>query len=598
MPSHPTSDHARSESPRGSGRGWFRLGLLGVLALAVGGSTLAVTSRSLERTTTDYAFFNPLIDVKAMLSEYFVEDLDDEALQQAAIEGMIEAVGDPYTVYVPPTDRDDFERTLTGEYAGIGAEVIMRDGVFTIVSPLDDSPALKSGLQADDRVLEIDGVSTEGESVDANIDRVLGTPGTPVTLTIQRGTDEPFEVEVVRDRIKTRAVRGVARNADGEWQYLIDDERRIAFVRLSQFTPGSGQELRDVLVSLGGNTPATEGGLGGLVLDLRWNPGGLLNEAITMADLFLDEGVIVSTRGRAYEDQTAQAKPGDTLANFPLVILINGQSASASEVLSGALDENGRAVVVGTRSFGKGSVQSVRALPSLPGAQLKMTEQGYYLPSGRSLHRRDDSAVWGVDPTNGYFVPLTEEQTIELVRVRRDQDVLRTGEDASDGDLSTPEAIAEVLADPQLAVAIEALDEWIDRGERPVREGDAQAQAAADALQGAELTRSRLLRELERLDRRIDAISTAADLSDVDRSEYDLWDDETVVEGGELIVRDAEGNEVTRLRITGENLERWLIDAGVEPVVEQGPEPTGLSTPGGEPEGEPAGVSEPAGAGG
>ncbi len=523
-----------------------------ILGIAVVGSTLAIAQRS-----TDFRFFDPLIDVKNIITKYAVEEPDPDALQRGAIEGMIETLDDPYAVYVPPQMSDEFEKDLTGEYVGIGAEVNMVDGVFTIITPMEDSPAFHAGVLAGDKVVAIDGEPTEGLSIDECINKLLGEEGTDVVVTVERETGATLDITITRGHIKSRSVRGFRRIDDaGSWDYLLDPERRIGYIRVSQFTPNTADELEQALDTL----DASGGSFGGLIIDLRWNPGGLLDQAIRIADMFLEEGVIVSTKGRAYEERVARAAGPGTLPGFPVVCIINGQSASASEVLTGALVENDRAVAVGTRSFGKGSVQSVHPIGgSATGASLKLTEQRYYLPSGRSLQRTDGSAEWGVDPD--YFVPLDDDQMAELARIRRQTEIIgRTEASETHAD---PDWIREHMADPQLAAALDAIQRRVDTGDWPER--DPQATHAAietEELARLALARDRLRRELRRIERRAEAIRTGAPDARVGR---DLWPDETPTEGGTLEVRDAEGRLVATLRITGPDLERWLIDADVEP---------------------------------
>lgn len=538
------------------------------LAVAVVGSAVAIGNR-----TDDYRFFDPLIDVKDMIDRYYVEEVDQEALQRAAIDGMLEVLGDPYTVYVPPVEQRDFDKGLTGEYVGIGAEVNKPGDPLVIITPMDGSPAWRAGIMAGDEITHIDGEPTKDMTVDDCVDRLMGTPGTPVEVTVDRD-GETLDITIVRNRIKVQAVKGVHREPgdDGAWRYLIDPNRNIAYIRLTQFTPGCAAEVLRAIQSAreeAGLAPNEQ--LGGLVLDLRWNPGGLLDEAIRIADLFLEDGTIVSTRGRAYPEQSASAREEGTLPNFPMTVLINGQSASASEVLSGALVENGRAVAVGERTFGKGSVQSVKTLSGEAGV-IKMTEQAYYLPSGRNIHRLDDSPTWGVDPSEGYYVPMTREQVLESWRVRREQEILRGPEIDADPETEPenwgdPDWVLGHLSDPQMAGAVNALVTRIETGGwTPITDESNDLSIDQEQLLAATRQRERLLRELERVDRRIEAIATVVDDDESVAEELDLWPDEAEIAGGQLIVRNASGEEVARLTITGQNLERWLIDAGVEPV--------------------------------
>lgn len=538
------------------------LPLIGILGVAVVGSTIAVATNAIRITDDQYSFFDPIVDVSTLINALYVEEADIEAMQRGAIEGMLEELNDPYTTFVPTRDTKDFSKDLTGEYVGIGAEVQIRDGWLTISSPLDGSPAWKAGVMADDRVVEIDGESTEGLTIDESIDLLTGEPNTTVTVTVERGA-ETLKIDIVRDHIKVQAVKGFMREGgDGEWMHLIDPSAGIGYIRLTQFTPGCAQEVKDAIE----HTKRELGGdLNGLVLDLRFNPGGLLDEAIEIADLFIEEGTIVSTKGRVFEEEADRATPEGTITDLPLLVMVNGQSASASEVLSGALSDHGRAVILGTRSFGKGSVQTVRPLESGAGV-LKITEQYYYLPSGRLLHRRDDSTVWGVDPTSGYFVPVTTDETIEMLRARREQEIIEQNDDAEQVDLRDTQAVLDELSDPQLSAAIRVMQHRIATGEfEPVgieaNEPDDVALAELNTLRAQE---ERLLRELARLDKRMQAAEQEVPTEIIANDPRDFWDDETNLEGGELVVRDAEGNIVTTLRITGNSLEAWLVDADVE----------------------------------
>lgn len=536
-------------------RSVYELSLVGILGIAVVGSTLAVARRG-----GDYKFFDPLVDVKRIITDRYVDKVDEKALQNGAIQGMLETLNDPYTVYVPAAEKANFDKELTGEYVGIGAQVDQKDGWLIIVTPLEDSPAYKAGLMANDKVLEIESTSTQGLSIDKCIESLQGQPGTPVKLTIERAGQKQ-QITVTRDRIKTLSVKGFHRDPvdPNKWQYLIDPTRKIAYIRLTQFTPQCAKLIYEALESVN----ASSGDLKGLVLDLRWNPGGLLNEAVSIADLFLEDGVIVSTRGRTVAEVVEKAHKEGTYPNFPIAVLVNNSSASASEVLSGALVENNRAIVVGTRTFGKGSVQGVLNIASADGAELKFTEQGYYLPSGRSITRKDDKAQWGVDPTRGFYVPMTDPELIEMLKVRRELEVIRPGDAQAEQRWSDADWILTTLKDKQLAAAVRAVQAKVDSGEwkstgldgvsdKGVQVGEAQRLITA---------RDRLERELARLDRRITAVETG--VSDV-KTGTDFWADDLDLSGGTLEVRDKSGKVVTTLQITGNNLERWLIDADVK----------------------------------
>lgn len=564
---------------------WFRIGLLGTLMVTAFGATLAI---SLGAGKRDYSFFDPIIDVERLIAQRFVTEPDVKAMQIAAINGMVESLNDPYTIYVPPQETREFTKELTGDFVGIGVQVVVRDGFLTVVTPLEDTPAFKAGLMAEDKIVEIEGQSTLGKTADECIELLTGQPGTPVKLVVERkGTRVPYTI--IRDRIVTKTVKGFHFSGAGSgagagsgsgtvsggaetpatgggegWNYYLDPARKIAYLRFTQFTPTSAVEIEETLVGLG----AREGKLGGLILDLRWNPGGVLDDAIQIADLFLKEGRIVSTKGRSRPEEVATAQAEGTLPEFPLVLLINGGSASASEVLAGALTENNRAIAVGTRTFGKGSVQGVITLPSGAG-QLKLTEQKYYLPSGRSIHRRDSSTTWGVDPTDGYFVPMSDAQIRELLDVRRQEDVIGRGPGTGPGAAgdesrwSDPEWIVSRLKDPQLAAALKAAQGRVDSGSwtptgQPLPQG---AATASQDLERLVQLRERMERELARVDRRIEALEEGGATAAAPTELLPAGVDPT---GGRLEVFDKSGKPIATLNVTGADLERWLQQAPLE----------------------------------
>lgn len=538
------------------------LPLIGILGVAVVGSTIALATSVMRQSGDQYTFFDPIVDVSTLINALYVEEPDTEALQRGAIEGMIEELNDPYTTFVPRLDTERFSKDLTGEYVGIGAEVIIRDGWLTISSPLDGSPAWKAGVMADDRVVAVDGKSTKGLTIDQSIDLLTGQPKTKVVITVERGT-ESLDIEIERDHIKVQAVKGFMREGgDGQWQHIIDRSAGIAYIRLTQFTPGCAREVKDAIEE---SKRELGGELGGLILDLRFNPGGLLDEAVEIADLFIAEGTIVSTKGRVFKEESVEASREGTITDLPLVVIVNGQSASASEVLSGALSDHGRAVILGSRSFGKGSVQTVRPLESGAGV-LKITEQYYYLPSGRLLHRRDDSTQWGVDPSAGYFVPLSNDQTLDMLRARREQEIISHNDASEQTDLTDTQAVLTALRDPQLRASVGVMQHRVVAGAfEPVGiESNAPGDVALAELNAMRAQEERLLRELARLDKRLQAAEQNVPADIIADNPRDFWSDDTDIEGGELIVRDKDGNIVATLNITGNGLENWLVDADVE----------------------------------
>lgn len=569
-----------------------------ILASALLVGSLTVLGVSIPRAIADrsekYAWWDTMTDVVSLVDQHFLREPDRDAMQLAAIQGMLESLNDPYTVYIPPAAERDFDRDIRGTYVGIGAEVVGEDGFLRIVSPLDDSPAYEAGIEADDVVVGVNGESVFNQTADEIIDKLLGTPNTGVVLTLEREGaaenwprgakpatvaaavgDAPgpraghsrFDLDIVRRPIKAATVKGLHREGD-QWHYFADPVRRIAYVRITQFTDTTVDALADACRQL------VADGLGGLILDLRFNTGGSLGAAIGMADLFLPEGTIVSTKGRTGPEERAVAHEAGTLPDFPMVVLTNSGSASASEIVAGALADNGRAVILGERTFGKGVVQSVIRLPSGKG-QLKITEQYYYLPSGRCLHREDDSTVWGVDPTVGFYVPMTTAENRDMWRVRRDEEVLRThrraGDDSEDR-WSDPQWILDHLKDKQLAAAVEAIAIMIDTGDwTPTGETITDDTYKNIALRDVERRQRLLLRELERTQARVDALSGGEPIAT-----RDLFPDDIDLTNGTVLIRDAKGNVIATLKITDADLERWLIDAPVEPEAATTPvEPQG-----------------------
>lgn len=447
----------------------------------------------------DLEWFDPLIDVRGMVLEDFVEQPDPEKMRNAAISSMLETLDDPYTIWIPPADEEDFEKQMRGSYVGIGAEIVIADDRLNIVTPLENSPAMEAGIKAGDVVMKIAGEDTLGLSSSECIDRLLGEEGTPVELVVRHLDGEEETVEVIRRRIRTRTVKGIERDGQ-DWIHMLDPEEKIGYIRLTQFTERTAQELREVVNGLEAD------GVKGLILDLRFNGGGTLDGAIDVSDLFLKRGAIVSVRDRRGQGRawTAQADPEDV--DIPMVVLVNESSASASEIVAGALQENGRAKVLGERTFGKGSVQQVRPLPNGQGT-LKMTTARYYLPSGRNIDRGGDNQLWGVDPDPGFAMDLSGSEYSDLYQARRDYEIIVDKEASQHGRWNDPDWIETEMKDPQLAAALKTLehrinrDDWLEVG----------GVSDAGAIRSAELIdqvayRDRLLEELVEATNRINEL--------------------------------------------------------------------------------------------
>ena len=306
-------------------------------------------------------------EIFAKIKNDYVESIDDKTLLSNAIHGMLAGL-DPHSAYLEPEDYKQLRQGTTGEFGGLGIEVGMEDGFVKVISPIDDTPASRAGVEAGDLVIRLDDTPVKGMTLAQAVKLMRGKPGTDITLTVVRkGRDGPFKIVITRDVIKVRSVRS---------RILEDD---FGYVRITQFQTHTGESLREALSKL-----KTDRTLKGLVLDLRNNPGGVLSAAVSVSDAFLKDGIIVYTDGRLDNSKLKfNAKPTDILDGAPLVVLINGGSASASEIVAGALQDHKRAIIMGEKSFGKGSVQTI--LPMENGSALKLTTARYFTPSGRSI---------------------------------------------------------------------------------------------------------------------------------------------------------------------------------------------------------------------
>ena len=315
-------------------------------------------------------------EVFAKIKKDYVENVEDGTLLENAIKGMLEGL-DPHSSYLDEDAYLDLQEGTSGEFGGLGIEVGMEDGFIKVISPIDDTPAQKAGMQSGDLVIRLDETPVKGLSLNDAVTRMRGEPGTDITLTILReGEDKPLKITITRDVIKVKSVRT---------QTL---EPGFGYLRISHFQSRTAEDARAGLLQL---KQDNNGNLNGLILDLRNNPGGILSAAVGISDLFLDKGLIVYTEGRIDDSRLKfNAKPADILDNAPMVVLVNAGSASASEIVAGALQDHKRAIIMGQKTFGKGSVQTV--LPISNAAALKLTTARYFTPSGRSIQ------VSGIEP--------------------------------------------------------------------------------------------------------------------------------------------------------------------------------------------------------
>jgi carboxyl-terminal processing protease len=353
---------------------------LGAVAGAVATLTLTqphsllIGSAARAAASDTYRELNLFGDVFERVRADYVEKPEDSKLVESAINGMLAGL-DPHSSYMDPKSFRDMQVQTRGEFGGLGIEVTMEDGLVKVVAPIDDTPAAKAGVMANDIITQLDDEAVQGLTLNQAVDKMRGPVNTKIKLTIMRkGSDKPIDVTIMRDVIRVKSVRSHPEGED------------VGYIRITQFneqtTDGLKQAINDLNSQLGADK------IKGWVVDLRNNPGGLLDQAISVSDTFLDKGEIVSTRGRNPEEtQRFNARPGDMTKSKPVILLINGGSASASEIVAGALQDHKRATLVGTRSFGKGSVQTIIPLGAGNGA-LRLTTARYYTPSGRSIQAK------------------------------------------------------------------------------------------------------------------------------------------------------------------------------------------------------------------
>jgi carboxyl-terminal processing protease len=429
----------------------FALGLgvslLGGGAMLSAGSAWAQDEASKPDT---YELLDLFGEVFERIRNDYVEEVEDEDLLEAAIQGMLRNL-DPHSTYLNQKNFQSIRQQTRGEFGGLGIEVTLDEtGYVRVVAPIDDTPAFRAGIQSGDLITELDGVAVQGLTLGEAVEKMRGEVGSDIILTILRGDQEPFKTTVTRDRIKVQSVRHRIEAGD------------IGYLRISSFT---GQTQAGLDKAIAAVKEEAGDGLKGFILDLRSNPGGLLDQAISVSDTFLEKGEVVSTRGRDPENaQRYHATPGDQIDGLPLIVLINGGSASASEIVAGALQDHGRAIILGTQSFGKGSVQTIVPL-SRAGTAIKLTTQRYYTPSGRSIQQK------GISPDI-----LVERARVELLdggqlrseadlrgALTNDQDGAGTETEGADtegtaNDASVDETVeSSNLQDYQLARALDLL---------------------------------------------------------------------------------------------------------------------------------------------
>jgi carboxyl-terminal processing protease len=414
--------------------------LLGIAAVSLLGMAVSYSAPTRERDK-DYELVRLLVDVLHEVRHKYVVDVDpdrERRLVEDMINGGLERL-DPHSQYINPRDYKQFDRQSEGKFGGVGIQVgydRQKGNQLTIISPMAGTPAYEAGVLAGDVILKIDGKATYSMRMSEAVDMIQGEPGSKIVLTLRRdAAKEPLDITVTRAIIKVPSVLGDTRKADNpkEWDFFLDRESRIGYVRLVNFSKNTAAELKAALESL------EKDDVQGFILDMRNNPGGLLRAAVEISDLFLSDGVIVSTKGRNHKDEVYRAKADGTMlqkpaGQVPMAVLVNHYSASAAEIVSAALQDHGRAVVVGERSYGKGSVQNIILLENDTSA-LKLTTASYMRPSGKNIHRfpdkkdfeaaKLDADEWGVKPDKGYEVTVKEQERVDYLLYRSDRDVIR-----------------------------------------------------------------------------------------------------------------------------------------------------------------------------
>jgi len=379
----------------------FLLNIVWVLLFMGGALFLNGNDGDVKADTKEvYKNIEIFADVLRQIEKHYVEPQDPQELIYGAIKGMVRSL-DPHSAFMTKGEHQELMMETKGSFMGIGIEITIKDNILTVVSPIEDTPAYKAGIRAGDKIVAIEDKPTKDMTLMEAVKKIRGPKGTKIKLAIKReGSDKPIEFSITRDVIPLRSVR----------HHLLTPE--IGYVRISNFQSRTAKDLSSALETL-----EKERQLKGLILDLRNNPGGLLSQAISVSDMFLDSGVIVSTKGRSTSQNIeATAHKNNKERNYPVIVLVNGGSASAAEIVAGALKDNKRALVLGTRTFGKGSVQTV--LPLSDGSGLRLTTARYYTPSGKSIQ------LSGIAPDIELeFVPPSEEKDKQARHFMREEDL-------------------------------------------------------------------------------------------------------------------------------------------------------------------------------
>ncbi|MFC1855376.1 S41 family peptidase [Thermodesulfobacteriota bacterium] len=440
-----------------------------IMAFMVIGSLLTSgLGRINAMPTKPYEYLSTFSEVLIMIEKNYVEEVEVDSLVTGAIRGMLRTL-DPHSSYMTPDMFKEMQIETSGSFGGLGIEIGLRDGILTIISPIEDTPAYKAGLQAGDKIVKISGESTKNMTLTDAVKIMRGKRGTPITITISReGLSALKDYTIIRDIIRLKSVKGKA----------LDEG--IGYAKISSFSEKTGTELKAALEKLKASGNLSKG----FVLDLRNNPGGLLNQAVAVSDVFVSSGLVVYTDGRLKTQRTQfSAHEKDTYKDFPMVILVNSGSASASEIVAGALQDHKRAIVLGEKTFGKGSVQTIMRLEN--GAALRLTTAKYYTPNGRSIQATGIEPDIAVKREYNFGEASGAEKPDDSKHVVREKDLERhfenekgeekekkepkdeNGEDSKEDskdveakDVDTKKAVAYDTSDNQLVRAVDILKSW------------------------------------------------------------------------------------------------------------------------------------------
>ncbi|WP_435020986.1 S41 family peptidase [Tundrisphaera sp. TA3] len=435
-------------------RNLYAIAMVGVISLVCWKAGQA--ARPKDDVMEMYGVF---VDAVEQVQANYVRPVSRRELMESALRGMLTDL-DPHSAYINTSQWRSFKRQIDGKFGGLGITVEVDDDAkrLKVIAPMVGTPAYGAGVLAGDLIMEIDGQSTEGMNIEKAVEALQGQPGTQVKLTVlHEGTDKLETLSMNRAIIEVPSVMGDRRKPNDEWDFMLDKDKKIGYIRITNFIQDTADQVKQALATL------KDEGMKGLILDLRDDPGGLLTAAVEISDMFVKDGKIVSTKGRNTAEKTYTAHEEGNEPDYPMVVLVNHNSASASEILSACLQDHDRALVVGERTYGKGSVQSILDLED-GDSVLKLTIATYWRPSGKNIHRfknAKESDEWGVTPSPGLEVKLSPREYHDWALARRDRDFLSSVNKPkpAKGEDGKPVEGEPKLADKQLDKALTALSD-------------------------------------------------------------------------------------------------------------------------------------------